>query len=166
MFRHKGDIFKLVKEINANAIGFTANAYINKEGKLVMGKGFAAEIKAKYPDIDKLFGLKIGNGIISQVAPDYYIKCIQYTKGFYILAIQVKRHFWDGKQEETKNICWNICEESLKRLCILSEKRPERKIVINLPLVGNCGYENKKEDVKNMVEEILKDYNNIWVCEK
>ena len=41
---------------HGEALIFTGNSYINREGKLVMGRGAAREVRNKYPGIDLRFG--------------------------------------------------------------------------------------------------------------
>ena len=41
------------------ALIFTGNSYVTREGKLVMGRGAAREVRDKYPGIDLRFGEQI-----------------------------------------------------------------------------------------------------------
>ena len=43
------------------AILVTANSYVNKRGRLVMGRGAALELKNRQPNIDFVFGTMISN---------------------------------------------------------------------------------------------------------
>lgn len=160
MFWHNGDMIKLFYSIKADAIGFTANSCVTKDRKLVMGKGSAKTIRDNFPDVDRILGEKIYSNDL-YVQKDYYVKSTEYSN-FYIMAIQTKRHFIDNKMNGELEL-YTLTSKSLEKLSSMSMKHPERIIVMNCPLIGCASF--KIEDVKQLVEDKLKDC-NIYVCIK
>lgn len=54
-----GDIWKVAKDIKADAIAVTTNLCVRKDGKAVMGAGIALDAVRRYPGIDKTLGERI-----------------------------------------------------------------------------------------------------------
>jgi len=62
MIEGAGDIWPLIIDTEVRthfAICITTNGFVKKDGRLVMGKGIAAEVVQKVPGIDLRFGTKI-----------------------------------------------------------------------------------------------------------
>jgi hypothetical protein len=158
----KNDIIDVYKAENANGIVFTANSVVitkNHNSELVMGAGAAKRIRDYFnQDITCKFGNIIKTND-ARIQPDYYLKGIKFTlesnpAPLYIFALQVKRDFKDKGD-------LHLTIQSLEALAQWCQSNPEIKLVLNCPLIGCGGFKNQKEEVFDLVEEILKDCNVI-----
>lgn len=120
---------------------FTANSFITREHKLVMGAGLALEVNSRVPYVARYLGgkiLEIGH------QPKYLGKAFLPFQRFYGLAIwkrkpeqsvaafQVKYHFKDYADTE-------LIERSAMILKELAEKYPNARFDMNFPGIG-CGH--------------------------
>ena len=128
-----------------NYVLCTTNSYIKKDGSLVMGRGFAKDIKLTYAGIDIHFGNLITN----------YCKHLgTYGILFYgsVGAFQVKFDFKATAQ-------LSLVEYSTQRLCEIAHKHSEYWFGLNYPAVGNG---KLSIEVIKPIIETLPDNVHIW----
>ena len=155
-----GDMLQVAREEECEIIAFTANSVlksINGSQALVMGGGAAKRVRDAFPGIDIQLAEKIieSRSIDNNNSADYYVVASK-TNGLWVAAVQVKRHWKDDGD-------WKLTETSLKTLARHLSKNPNRKCVLNCPLIGLGGFSDRIDDVKQMVEDTLKDA-NVFVC--
>lgn len=101
----------------------TTNSFIKKDKTLVMGRGFAEQIKNAYPGIDRIFG-----DLVNRSCGD---------QGFYGIifhgklgAFQVKYHYMKAAEVE-------LVEKSTEMLINIANRQPNKLFGMNCPAVGN-----------------------------
>lgn len=126
----------------------TTNAFITKEGKLVMGAGIAKEARDKFPGLDRAFGKRIKHlskyGIlISDKWPDKVLG-----------AFQVKYHFKDKADLD-------LIRYSTEMLMQWLDTHAALNVHLNFPGVGNG-----RLDPIDVLEIIDVLPNNVFVWSK
>lgn len=159
---HTGDLIDVCKKLDADGVVFTANSVIcnkNDIRQLVMGGGAALRIKQYFPDsLPSALANVVAPGDTFGVAPDYHFAGVTFKRAnkpdssFYVFALQVKRHFAnDGDLQLTV--------ESLNRLADWCQEHPNIRLVLNCPLIGLGGFAHRAEEIKGVVEGILRNTN-------
>lgn len=129
----------------------TTNSFVKRDGKLVMGRGIAQQVRDSYPGIDYDFGtrilkekafLKEYNLLHSRVHPKFY-------------AFQVKYHWFS--EADLK-----LIENSCKMLKLRAELEEHNIFFLNFPGIGNGKL--SREDVLPLIED-LPDNVTIWEYE-
>jgi len=150
--------------IKPHLLLFTANRTINKAGELVMGRGFALQVRQKYPQVAKMLGRLIKRHYINK--KDYYIKYVCLEEGFNILgyeaeknfnigAFQVKRHFKD-KADLT------LVKQSINKLNDLARTEFDGEIIfLNFPAIGYGWQKDKERKILDMLR-VLPDNVFVW----
>jgi hypothetical protein len=157
-----GDFVKLAKESDRRVIAFTANAVLKGSAQkplLVMGKGAAAAVLEEFPTANAALACRLPPFPLG-LQPDY--GCVsaqlQNLEGTpcHVVAVQVKRGWKDDG-------IFDLTERSLRQFAEMMRLRPDRKAVLNCPLIGNGGFAHQSDRVKSMVEAALQDI-DVWVC--
>lgn len=138
LFR-KGNMLNHLDECDYACI--TTNSFIKKDGRLVMGAGIAKQVRDSVKDIDKRFG----DGI-------FHLTEYNLVKAGKFYAFQVKYHFKD-------NADLDLIERTTHKLKVGCEKRPDLKVFLNFPGIGNGHL--SREQVLPIVEQ-LPDNVTIW----
>lgn len=138
-----GNAWELAKDYDVLCI--TTNGMVKKDGECVMGRGIAAQFKARYPFGPKILGDKIReNGNI--------VQAIMWNDEITYMAFPTK-HFW----YENSDI--ELIERSASSLALKARAMPERKFLLPRPGCSNGKLEWK--DVKPVIENILPD--NVYI---
>lgn len=140
------------QETGADAILFTANSTVRKDGALVMGRGAALEAQRLFPGIN----LKLG-AIIRKLQQPYGVVMLPplYGErgGKYIGAFQVKRLFYEDADA-------SLIQHSTDMLCDLADKlQPGLLFAVNFPGIGWGRL--KREDVLPIISK-LPDNVEVW----
>ena len=125
----------------------TTNSYIRADGALVMGRGIAAEVKARYPHVPHELGAMINHLSL------YGLVTLMTKQGLpTISAFQVKYHYSDPATLE-------LIQYSTTYLDTLASEIPECRFDMNFPGIGNgkLAY----DDVLPIVQQ-LPDNVHIW----
>lgn len=145
-----GDLWSEIK--TADVVLVTTNAIINKQGRLVMGRGAALEAATRYPALSfelaekiKLYGNK----------PYGVIVLRPYAHGANLGIFQVKYHFKD-------NADLFLITNSAKKLGIIAEAFPDMRFAMNYPGIGYGRL--KVSDVEPILTSHLPD--NVFVYKK
>jgi len=101
---------------------FTGNAFVKKNGALVMGRGAAQQVRDAYPGADRWFGQRISQ------QGDVYGVIINPINGFGIF--QVKDHF-----SEDANL--TLIATSARDLRVVAWTFPDILFRCNYPGIGN-----------------------------
>ena len=171
-----GDLIEISKSEKCNVIAFTANSYVTSDFRLVMGAGCAKRVRDHFLGVDfdlgnrirKRISSSLENAVESVVSPkegvqaDYYVAGVP-RDGIIVAAVQVKRHYQDHKNSDSKKACFELTIASLKKLRRWCEKNNDSRVVINCPLIGCGGYSQEEDQVKAMVEKTLGSV-DIYVC--
>ena len=106
---------------------FTANSYVNKRGELVMGRGFARQIKTHFRDhnLPQYFGEQIMQ--LDAHLKEYYILQHPVTR---VCAFQVKR---DWAMPASLELIW----KSVQMLDIWASNETGLTFNLNYPGIGN-----------------------------
>lgn len=141
----KGDLFESKDTFKL----ITTNAFIKKDGTLVMGAGAAKFARDSFSGID----LQFGNLITMHPTPEKYGVIISNKFG----AFQVKYHFKDlADLELIKNSC--------EKLKVLAIAMPLKTFSINFPGIGNG--KRTYEEVLSVIESCeLPDNITFWIKE-
>jgi len=137
----------------ANAICITTNGFIKKDGRLVMGRGCALELRDKFPGIDLKLGTMIsihGNHVfhIHTVTTNLIDESAGYDTQD-ILSFPVKKYWWEPAVLE-------LIQQSAKELADFANKKGYNSIVIPRPGCGN-GKRDWETEVKPLLSNILDD---------
>ena len=129
-------------EYPADVRVITTNGTVKKNGECVMGRGCAAEAKARFPNIDAELGRQIklhGNNT----------RVLRYVPGEpTIVALPVKHHWYDKADMD-------LITKGAKRLVILADQHGWKTIVLPRPGCGNGHL--KCEHVRPVLAPILDD---------
>ena len=108
---------------NYNYILVTTNSFIKKDGTLVMGRGFAKQIKEQFDGIDRIFGNLISNscGHLSEYGLLFHGK---------IGIFQVKYNYMDKAD-------LNLVRNSTNKLYEIASKHSNFLFALNCPAIGN-----------------------------
>ncbi len=159
----QGDLFEVVKQTEAQVIAFTANAVLKPNRSLICGAGAAKSVRDKCPGVDKALGeVLFQRSNKTGLQEDYYVIEVEYWSQW-VMAVQTKRRPDIPKNKAEKQELWDLTSKSLEYLAILAKKHPERRIVLNCPLIGLGGFGDELDEVGDLVEEKLVD-TNIVVC--
>ena len=123
----------------------TTNSFLTTEGKLVMGRGAAWQLKQKVPGIDKIFG-KLINENCGHLGCYGLIFFERYG------AAQVKYRF-----DEKANL--ELITHSMTMLSIMAGNNNKGIYNINYPGIGNGGL--KENEVRPIIE-MLPDNVHVW----
>ena len=138
---------------NADVILVTTNSIINKQGRLVMGRGAALEAATRYP----LLPTELATRIKPWGTSPYGIIILKpYANGACLGAFQVKRH-WQQPADPL------LISRSAALLRIIANAYPDLRYVVNYPGIGNGRLDEQT------VEAILKSSNlpdNVTVYKK
>lgn len=104
---------------------FTANSTVTKDGRLVMGRGIALEVKEHLAGIDAAFGCLIRN----QIIPDEYGLLILDYFNNRIGAFQVKRHFSEAASPA-------LIKAAAGKLAVWAGEHPSITVNMNFPGIG------------------------------
>jgi hypothetical protein len=134
----------------------TTNSVINKQGKLVMGRGAAKMLSLTIPPSQENLAYlvrvaleKSSDGLYGVVIYSSQIKGL-CRAGYG--AFQVKDKWWEDAR-------LSIIEYSTQLLCELATMRPSMKFSLNFPGIGNGRL--KREDVLPIIEG-LPDNVTVW----
>lgn len=142
----KGNMLNHLDECDYACI--TTNSMVKKDGRLVMGRGIAQQVRDSFPDIDLDFGKTIS--MFTKKLPKYnIIKCQTYKK---FIAFQVKYH-WADKAD------LDLINNSCHTLVQLSEFEKGKTFFLNFPGIGNG--QLSREEVLPIVEA-LPDNIVVW----
>lgn len=134
-----GNAWELAKDYDVLCI--TTNGMVKKDGECVMGRGIAAEFKARYPFGPKILGDKIkANGNVLQP--------IMWNEEITYMAFPVKHHWAEAADMEL--IYKSSCELASK-----ARAMSDKKFLLPRPGCGNGRMDWEK--VKSMIEGILPD---------
>lgn len=141
-----------MKEITGNiwdadldVICATTNGITNKNGELIMGKGFALEISQRFPGIAKVFG----NHVLHFGNVPYLYRNYPIIKELHVLSIPTKHHWKDHSDI-------NLIENSIKLIVEIADHNLNfRRIGMTRPGCGNGGLE--WGFVKSIIEPYLDD---------
>lgn len=106
---------------------FTANAFVRKDGALVMGRGAAKQVRDLYPQVQYELGSHIKR---LDKSSGRYLISVSHSAGFPIYAFQVKYNFSDDADLE-------LIRSSTELLGQTARTNPGKKFHINYPGVGN-----------------------------
>ena len=170
---HNGDVLELAESVKANIVLFTANSVVT-DSRLVMGAGFAKQVRDTFKGIDLELGRTLlGSSGTNGVQPDYGLVTAvtrHNNRSLIIGALQVKKHYNDHKNVKTKQGCWELTESSLFMLQTTlrgwSKNLPPFVLVMNCPLIGLGGYASEKDKVVGLVENYLGEFEDVYVCTK
>ena len=150
----QGNMLKHLKDIDL--LCFTANGVISAHDKLIMGKGFAKQVRDQFPGIDAALGRKIKMlgisgiqmfGLISVPAQNNY-----HSGTFQIGAFQTKG---DWRDRST----YDLVRFSTERLNKYATENPEVRISLNYPAIGLGGLH---KDLVYEYVRILPDSVTLW----
>jgi len=128
-----------------NYLLVTTNSFIKKDKSLVMGRGFAKQIKTAYPGIDMIFG-----DMVTRTCGDQgFYGIIFYGK---LGAFQVKYHYMKAAELE-------LVERSTQLLLAIANRQPNKLFGMNCPAIGNG-----KLDIEliDPIINVLPDNVHIW----
>lgn len=139
-------------EANSHVLLVSGNAFIKKDGCLVMGRGAAFQLKVLFPRIDKLLGRAVRK-IKKQTSHDAYgVAYVNYFNSP-IGVFQVKHNFFEDAKLE-------IIASSVDVLCRLAnEDWKGRTIAMNFPGISNGNL--KRADVLPLIMR-LPDNIEVW----
>jgi hypothetical protein len=127
---------------------FTGNSYIRRDGKLVMGRGLAKEVRDRVEGSDSAFG-----GLIQQLSCGHlgrYGMLVHVFPSQVVGLFQVKRHFLD--KADLDLITFSVdCLLPLIDICV--------RIDVNYPGIGFGGL---KEEAVSPIIERLPDDVHVW----
>ena len=141
-------------EHSADVILVTANSTVRKDDSLVMGRGAALELNARYPDCDFIFG-KLINEFKQQTSSNTYGLIFTPYKRPMIGIFQVK-HFW-GNPAKLELIVASC--DVLQKMALLVWAN--NRISLNFPGIGNG--QLRRKDVLPL---LLNLPDNVTVWEK
>lgn len=128
-----------------DAICVTTNGILNKNGELVMGKGFALEVSQRFPGIAKSLGkhvLHFGN-------VPYLYRNYPLIKELHIISLPAKHHWKDNSDID-------LIKNSIKLVVEIANYNPNfRHIGMTRPGCGSGGL--VWESVKPVIEPYLDD---------
>lgn len=128
----------------ADAVCFTSNGHLKKDGSLTMGAGNALQFRKKFPNIDRYAGeLVAQNGNVCQV-----IRKFNSPSGASvdIVSFPTKDKFW-----LKSNL--NLIEQSARKLMQLADENDWASIYLPAPGIGMGGL--NWGDVKAAIEPFL-----------
>jgi len=123
---------------------FTGNGVVKADGALVMGAGFAKQVRDAFPSLD----YELGQAIIARGCPQardgYYYGMVlhEHWTGNRIGAFQVKRHY-------RYNASLQLIRGSVARLHYWCSINPTTPVHLNFPGIGLGGLD------RNLVEPAL-----------
>lgn len=126
----------------------TTNSYVKNNGRLVMGRGIAQQVRDSFPDID----LDLGKTITSRGLHLKTYDLIQSQTYPKIWAFQVKWH-WADKANLT------LIESACDELSNMAQYNYDKVFYLNFPGIGNG--QLSREEVLPIVEQ-LPDNVTIW----
>jgi len=137
----------------ASAICITTNAFIKKDGTLVMGRGCAKEASDRYPGLSKHAGSLIkanGNHVfkIHTVITNYIDEASGYNTQD-MLTFPVKKYWWDKADLD-------LIAQSCRELVAITNEKKYTSVVLPRPGCGNGG-RNWEKEVKPIVSKLLDD---------
>lgn len=137
--------------IDADAICFTSNGVIKKNGELVMGAGVAKAFKDKWQPLPIRAGhcVKVGGNKVHFLKEVYIDKDVYTT----IVSFPTKNH-WRNPSD------MNLIKKSAKELMSLIEVHKWSKVYLPRPGIGFGGL--NWNDVKAEIEGILDD--RVTIC--
>ncbi len=141
----KGDLWDELGK--ADVLLVTTNSTVKRNGELVMGRGAAAEAKARYPEMPK----RLGDW--ARQFPDYLLYLTHNDGPTSIGAFQVK-HDWRGPAG------FGLIQAAVDRLGSYARTLPNWRFALNFPGIGNGGL--TREDVLPIIEQLP---DNVYVYE-
>lgn len=145
LFRN-GNMLNNIQDCDVALI--TTNSFIKKDGRLVMGRGIAKQVRDTYEDIDLSFGESIVNR--NKVMKDYLIA--DNKKHPKIMAFQVKYHWFEKADLDLIKNSTNCLKE-------WAERAPDCEFFLNFPGIGNG---QLSRDVVLPIVELLPNNVTIW----
>jgi hypothetical protein len=142
-----GNIWSTILYQKTHLLLITTNATITTQGKLVMGRGLAAEAKRLIPGVDEEAARVIAGRITYG-----FVKLPRYPK---LGLFQVKYHYAQRASLDLIQLSTNMLKE-------YALQHPER-IDLNYPGIGNGGL--NKRDVYPIISQ-LPDNVHIWQYDK
>lgn len=149
---------------SADAICFTSNGIIKKNGELVMGAGVAKAFKNNWPELPQIFGYKVragcgcclsnGNRVHITYPNSSYTKKLRGPKAPDAIISFPTKHHWRDKSD------LNLIKKSAEQLVEKTNSREDpykwKKIFLPAPGCSNGGLDFEKE-VRPVLEPILDD---------
>lgn len=128
---------KLVKgnlwDTKDDIILVTTNAFVKKNGELVMGRGAAREANRLYPELSQTLGRFINDyfeprqyGVLV-----LFPNQIKNSEGKYLGAFQVKYNWWENARLDLINLSTNMLIGAMKDIFI------DKTCSMNFPGIGN-----------------------------
>jgi len=129
----------------ADAICFTSNGSIKKNGALIMGAGVAKQFRDRFPGMDITAGQKVKkNGNRCQVIETFKIE----KRFLSVLAFPTKHSPWEDSDIE-------LIRKSAQQIVEIADANSWKKVLIPAPGVNNGNL--RWVDVRPVLEEILDD---------
>lgn len=129
----------------ADAICFTSNGAVKKDGKLIMGAGNAKQFRDRFPDLDQVAGTKVKEkGNRCQIMQSFHIG----KRPLNILAFPTKHSPWEDSDIE-------LIRQSALQIYDMANQHNWNLVFIPAPGInhGNLRW----VDVKPVLEKILDD---------
>lgn len=148
MILEHGNIWTITEK--TDVLIFTANSTVTKDGRLVMGRGMAKEVKDNFPGIDTHFG----SIITSTKGARYGLMLIKLSPlKLWLVAFQVKYLYKEGAKLE-------LIEYSTSKLMdFVRINKSIRRVDMNFPGIG---YGNLSRDEVLPIISILPDNVHVW----
>lgn len=129
----RGDLRTMLHDLDSLLL-FSANGMVNLRGALVMGAGFAKEVRDEFAAIDYEIGQRIiGHyGVIPGCPYRYGLVIQKYYTGKRIGAFQVKLHF-------ERKAMYSLISWSASRLARWCRQNPSIPVHMNFPGIGLGG---------------------------
>lgn len=129
-----------------DAICFTSNGVLKKNGELVMGAGIAKSFKKMWPPVAKRAGhcVRMGGNRVHMLK-EVFIKEDVYIS---LVSFPTKHHWRDDSDVD-------LIKTSAEQLVKLANAYRWKKISLTKPGCGNGGL--KWDDVRKVIEPILDD---------
>ena len=140
----KGNMMSMVSQYDWFCI--TTNAFIKRNGALVMGAGIAKQVRDSYPGIDVV----IGRAVRHWADRDNVYGFIEAMEGLGLF--QVKNFFKD-------NADLNLIKLSTSQMNVHARSNPGKSYALNFPGIGNGKL--KYDDVKPIID-VLPENVHIW----
>ena len=149
-----GDFWK--HAIDYNVLVCTTNMVVKSDGRLVMGKGIAADFRNRFPQLDWFWGQRLLNN--------------QHNHGMMSTKVRYRYKDEEGRVREKIKIAlafptkynWvndssvPLIHEGLKNLAALNKINNYSSVLMTRPGCGN-GNKNWEQQIKPMVKRLLDD---------
>ena len=171
MLEQRGDLWVLAHQLNCDAVCFTSNGFVKKNGQAVTGKGSALEATLRWPDIPVLLGNRLKISFHVELFPKHLFKDMFYDlvafpvkpKNVIVNNTQsnlVKHHHMNFRIGSVAP-GWaaladiNIIKKSAGELMSMIDENRWNVVLLVRPGCGNGGL--RYEDVKPVIQPIFDD---------